>query len=107
VSAMAGSILVLLVVPWLDTSPVRSARFRPVYRIFFWILVVDCVLLTYAGGKPPEGTWLFLSRIGAAYYFLHFLVVLPLVGKFERPLPLPFSIGEPVLSRSGATGVTT
>src|SRR6267154_711086 len=104
VSAMAGSILVLLVVPWLDTSPVRSARFRPVYRIFFWILVVDCVLLTYAGGKPPEGTWLFLSRIGAAYYFLHFLVVLPLVGKFERPLPLPFSIGEPVLSRSGATG---
>ena len=107
VSAMAGSILVLLVVPWLDTSPVRSTRFRPVYRIFFWILVADCILLTYAGGKPPEGTWLFLSRIGAAYYFLHFLVVLPLVGKFERPLPLPFSIGETVLSRSNAAGVTT
>jgi quinol-cytochrome oxidoreductase complex cytochrome b subunit len=106
VSAMAGSILVLLVVPWLDTSPVRSARFRPIFRVFFWILVADCVLLTYAGGKPPEGIWLFLSRIGAAYYFLHFLVVLPLVGKFERPLPLPFSIGEPVLSRSGAAGET-
>src|SRR5256885_2334414 len=74
VSAMAGSILVLLVVPWLDTGPVRSARFRPVYRIFFWILVADCVLLMYAGEKPPEGTWLFLSRIGAADYFLHFLV---------------------------------
>ncbi len=101
VSAMAGSILVLLAVPWLDTSPVRSARFRPVYRIFFWMLVADCVLLTYAGGKPPEGTWLFLSRIGAAYYFLHFLVVVPLVGRFENPLPLPFSISEPALIHSG------
>ncbi len=100
VSAMAASILVLLIVPWLDTSPVRSARFRPVFRVFFWILVADCVLLTYAGGKPPEGTWLFLSRIGAAYYFLHFLVVLPLVGMFEQPRPLPTSISQPVLRRS-------
>jgi ubiquinol-cytochrome c reductase cytochrome b subunit len=100
VSAMAASILVLLIVPWLDTSPVRSARFRPVFRVFFWILVADCVLLTYAGGKPPEGTWLFLSRIGAAYYFLHFLVVLPLVGMFEQPRPLPTSISQPVLGQS-------
>src|SRR5712675_431773 len=107
VSAMAGSILVLFAVPWLDTSPVRSARFRPVYRVFFWVLVADCLLLVFAGGKPPEGIWLILSRLGAAYYFLHFLVVLPLIGKFERPLPLPFSIGEPVLFRSGATGELT
>src|SRR6266849_5367831 len=85
VSAMAASILVLFVVPWLDTSPVRSARFRPVFKVFFWILVADCLLLTYAGGKPPEGTWLILSRFGAAYYFLHFLVVLPsLVGSKSR-----------------------
>ena len=97
VSAMAGSILVLLVVPWLDTSPVRSARFRPVFKVFFWILVADCILLIYAGGKPPEGTWLFLGRIGAAYYFLHFLVVLPVVGRLEKPLPLPTSISRPVL----------
>lgn len=97
VSAMAGSILVLFVVPWLDTSPVRSARFRPVFKVFFWILVADCILLIYAGGKPPEGTWLFLGRIGAAYYFLHFLVVLPVVGRLEKPLPLPTSISRPVL----------
>jgi quinol-cytochrome oxidoreductase complex cytochrome b subunit len=97
VSAMVGSILVLFVVPWLDTGPVRSARFRPVFRVFFWILVADCVLLTYAGGQPPEGTWLFVSRFGAAYYFLHFLVVLPLVGRFEQPRLLPISISEPVL----------
>jgi ubiquinol-cytochrome c reductase cytochrome b subunit len=101
---MAGSILVLFAVSWLDTSPVRSARFRPVFRVFFWILVADCVLLTYAGGKPPEATWLFLTRIGAAYYFLHFLVVLPLVGRFEKPLPLPTSISRPVLRRSDGKG---
>jgi quinol-cytochrome oxidoreductase complex cytochrome b subunit len=101
VAAMAGSILLLFVVPWLDTSPVRSARFRPVFRIFFWILVADCVLLVFAGGKPPEGMWLFLSRVGAAYYFLHFLFVLPVVGKLERPLPLPVSIREPVLTQYG------
>lgn len=98
VLAMFSSILVLFVVPWLDTSPVRSARFRPIYRQFFWLLVVDCVLLTYAGGQPPDGAWLILSRLGAAYYFLHFLVVLPVVGLFERPSALPISIGGPVLS---------
>src|SRR6266851_3031223 len=100
VVAMLGSILVLFVVPWLDTSPVRSARFRPVFRVFFWIFLVDCVLLTYAGGQPPEGAWLVLSRFGTAYYFLHFLLVLPLVGKFEQPRPLPTSISQPVLRRS-------
>jgi ubiquinol-cytochrome c reductase cytochrome b subunit len=101
VSAMAASILILFVVPWLDTSPVRSARFRPVFKVFFWILVADCLLLVFAGGKPPEGTWLILSRFGAAYYFLHFLVVLPLVGRLEQPLPLPTSISQPVLRPSG------
>jgi len=84
-------------VPWLDTSPVRSARFRPLFKVFFWILVADCLLLVFAGGKPPEGTWLILSRCGAAYYFLHFLAVLPLVGIFEQPLRLPTSISQPVL----------
>jgi quinol-cytochrome oxidoreductase complex cytochrome b subunit len=102
VSAMAGSILVLFAVPWLDTSPVRSARFRPVFKVFFWILVADCILLVFAGGKPPEGTWLILSRFGAAYYFLHFLVVLPVVGGLEKPLPLSFSISESVLAQSGS-----
>ena len=99
VAAMFGSIVVLFLVPWLDTSPVRSARYRPIFRQFFWVLVADCILLVFAGGHPPEGTWLLLSRVGAAYYFLHFLVALPLVGVFERLLPLPKdSISGPVLS---------
>jgi len=100
VLAMFGSIFILVLVPWLDRSPVRSARFRPVFRAFFWLLVVDCVLLTFAGGQPPEGTWLVMSRLGTAYYFFHFLAVLPLVGRLERPNPLPVSISTPALMRA-------
>jgi len=98
-SAMFGSIFILVLLPWLDRSPVRSARFRPVFRPFFWLLVADCVLLTFAGGRPPEGTWLTLSRLGAAYYFLHFLAILPLVGWIERPRPLPTSINQSAVPR--------
>jgi quinol-cytochrome oxidoreductase complex cytochrome b subunit len=97
VSAMFGSIFILVLLPWLDRSPVRSARYRPVFRPFFWLLVADCVLLTFAGGRPPEGTWLVMSRLGTAYYFFHFLVILPLVGWLERPNPLPISISTPAL----------
>src|SRR5678815_3137282 len=97
VVAMLSSILVLFLLPWRDTSPVRSGRYRPMFKVFYWLLVADCVLLTYAGGQPPEGSWLMISRIGAAYYFAHFLVILPLVGIIEHPLPLPKSISQPAL----------
>ena len=97
VLALFGSVFVLFFVPWLDTSSVRSARFRPVYRQFFWLFVVNCLLLTYAGGRPPAGAWLVLSRFGSAYYFLFFLLVMPLVGIFEKARPLPANISEPVL----------
>ena len=101
VTAMLTSILVLFALPWLDTSPVRSGRFRPMFKVFFWVLVADCLLLTYAGGQPPEGTWLIMSRIGAAYYFAHFFLVLPLVARVERPRPLPISVSQPVLLATG------
>ncbi|MCC6720207.1 MAG: cytochrome b/b6 [Acetobacteraceae bacterium] len=101
---MFGSIGVLALVPWLDTSPVRSARYRPVYRILFWVLVLACAVLLVCGGKPPEGIWVVLSRVATAYYFLHFLVILPVLGKFERPLPLPESISRAVLADGGGGG---
>jgi quinol-cytochrome oxidoreductase complex cytochrome b subunit len=97
VLAMFGSIFMLFLLPWLDTSKVRSGRFRPVFRVFFWILVADCILLVFAGGRPPEGTWLILGRLGTAYYFLHFFVVLPALGLFEQPRSVPIRIGEPAL----------
>jgi ubiquinol-cytochrome c reductase cytochrome b subunit len=96
---MFGSILVLFMLPWLDTSKVRSARFRPVYKWLFWVLIIACFLLGICGAHPPEGIWVPLAQIGTAYYFAHFLIILPLLGKVERTLPLPGSIAESVLSR--------
>jgi ubiquinol-cytochrome c reductase cytochrome b/c1 subunit len=101
VLAMFGAIAVLFVVPWLDTSKVRSANYRPLYRQFFWVLVVACVLLGYAGSQPAEGVWLIIARVASIYYFAHFLIILPLLGKLERPRPLPSSISEPVLTGGG------
>ncbi len=101
VVAMFGAILVLVVLPWLDTSKVRSCKFRPIYRQFFWVLVLDALVLGYAGSQPAEGSWLLIARIGTLYYFFHFLILLPVLGKLERPLPLPSSISEPVLKGGG------
>jgi ubiquinol-cytochrome c reductase cytochrome b subunit len=101
VLAMFGAIAVLFVVPWLDTSKVRSANYRPLYRQFFWVLVVACILLGYAGSQPAEGIWLIIARVASIYYFAHFLIILPLLGKLERPRPLPASISEPVLKGGG------
>ena len=95
---MFASIFVLFVLPWLDRSPVRSGRFRPMFKIFFWLLVIDCVVLVYLGGKPAEGVYVVLARFATAWYFLHFLAILPLLGIFETTKPLPKSISEPVLA---------
>lgn len=92
VVAMFGSILVLLALPWLDTSKVRSAAYRPLYKLFFWLFVVNCVVLGYCGSQPPEGIFVIVSRLATAYYFAFFLVIMPLLGKFEKTKPLPESI---------------
>jgi ubiquinol-cytochrome c reductase cytochrome b subunit len=97
VIAMFGAPAIWLLLPWLDTSPVRSARFRPIYRLFFWVLVLACVVLGYCGAHPPEGHYLIMSQVATAYYFGHFLIVLPLVGWLEKPRVLPYSISAPVL----------
>jgi ubiquinol-cytochrome c reductase cytochrome b subunit len=101
---MFGAIAVLFVLPWLDTSPVRSAKFRPLYRPFIAVLVVAVVILGQVGAHPPEGIWVVLGRVATVYYFFHFLVLLPLLGKLERPLPLPESISRPVITRGGGGG---
>ncbi len=110
---MFGSILILFLLPWLDRSPVRSARFRPYYKWFFWILVVDCFVLGWVGANAPDAVilapaepveggfqgikMLWIGQIATLYYFAHFLVVMPLLSVIERPRPLPTSISEPVL----------
>jgi quinol-cytochrome oxidoreductase complex cytochrome b subunit len=107
VIAMFGSIAVLFILPWLDRSPVKSGRFRPVFRLFFVLLAIDAVVLGIVGAKPPEGYWLIIGRIATAWYFIHFLIVLPLLGVFERPKPLPTSISEPVLKGGGSMAGAT
>lgn len=96
VCAMFGAIVVLLFLPWLDRSPVRSARFRPIYRQFFWIFLLDCLVLGYVGANPPEGWFVIMGQIATAYYFIHFLVIIPLLNVIERPRPLPASISAAV-----------
>ncbi len=98
---MFGSIAILFVLPWLDTSPVRSARFRPIYRQLMYVFVVDVVVLGIVGGKPPEGMYVVIGQVCTVYYFLHFLVLLPILGKLEKPLPLPESISRAVLPSGG------
>ncbi len=97
---MFGSILILFLVPWLDRSPVRSARYRPIYKQLFWVLVIDCLVLGWVGGNPPEGIFVIIGQVATFYYFAHFLVLLPLLSFIETPRPLPTSIGEPVLGGS-------
>ena len=101
VLAMFGAIAVLFVLPWLDTSRVRSCKFRPIYRNFFWILVIDALVLGYIGSRPAEQPYILIGQIATAYYFFHFLILLPVLGKLERPSPLPASISEPVLKGGG------
>ncbi|MBU8546335.1 MULTISPECIES: cytochrome b [Roseomonadaceae] len=98
---MFGSIAVLFVLPWLDTSPVRSMRFRPIAKWALYLWLVAFFVLMWAGGKPAEEPYVTISRIATAYYFAYFLVVLPLLGRLERPLSLPESIAMPVLRGGG------
>ena len=97
VIAMFAAIFVLVILPWLDTSKVRSALFRPIYKQLYWFLVADVLILGYMGAMPAEGIYLLVARVATAYYFIHFLVILPLLGKKERTLSVPLSITEPVL----------
>lgn len=103
VLAMFGSILLLFFLPWLDTSPVRSANYRPAYRWFLLVLLVDVLVLGYIGGAAPSPGVILIGQFATAYYFLHFLVILPIVSAMERPRPLPNSITEAVLAGKGGT----
>src|SRR6185312_16488925 len=119
VIAMFGAIAMLFILPWLDTSKVRSMRYRPTARLYFFIFIVACLALGLCGAHAPDdhvipgatgpmfldsdlNSYTWLSRIGALYYFAYFLVITPLLGLTETPLPVPESISAPVLSHPAA-----
>ena len=107
VLAMFGAIAVLFILPWLDRSPIRSGNFRPIFKIFFWVFFADCIALGYLGGMPAEGIYVVLSRVATAWYFLHFLVILPLLSVIETPKPLPQSLSKSVLGGSAMAGAAS
>ncbi len=107
VIALFASIGILAFLPWLDTSKVRSANYRPLYRQFFWIFVIVCIGLGWLGAKPAEGGYVIAARILTFYYFAHFLIILPILGWVEKTKPLPNSISELILKEglpAGASG---
>lgn len=101
VIGMFGAIIMLFLLPWLDRSSVRSATYRPLYKQFFWIFAINCVLLGWLGAKPAEGIYVIMSRICTVYYFAHFGIIF-LLGFIEKPKALPGSISEAVLGKNGA-----
>ncbi|NBB14570.1 cytochrome b/b6 [Caulobacter sp. SLTY] len=120
VVAMFGAIGVLFALPWLDTSKVRSMRYRPMAKAYFIILVIVCVILGFCGAKLPDdpvipglttfkilesdiNSWVWLSRLATLYYFAYFLVIMPLLGLIETPKPTPETIASPALSHPATT----
>jgi ubiquinol-cytochrome c reductase cytochrome b subunit len=99
VIAMISAILILFALPWLDTSKVRSATFRPIYKKFFWFLLIDVIILTWVGGSPAEGHFILIGQLATIYYFAHFIIFMPIIGIIETPKPLPNSISEAVLKK--------
>jgi len=106
VLVLFGALATLVFAPWLDTSKVRSMRFRPMLKPFFWLLVLTCLMLGYLGAKRPDAIWnlggieislVWPARLGTLYYYAYFWLILPIVGLIETPKPVPDSIAKPVL----------
>jgi ubiquinol-cytochrome c reductase cytochrome b subunit len=94
VLAMFAAIAVMALTPWLDTSSVRSGRYRPAFKWYFWLLVVNFFVLMWAGAMPAEGIYTNIALIGTAYWFAYFLVILPLLGVLEKPTTPPATIED-------------
>jgi ubiquinol-cytochrome c reductase cytochrome b/c1 subunit len=106
VIAMFSAIIVLAFLPWLDSARTRSSKYRPLAKQFFWIFVAVCIGLGYLGAKPPEGIYVVAGRVLTFAYFAYFLIVLPLLSRIEKARPLPNSIAEDVLRKTGKTPVS-
>jgi ubiquinol-cytochrome c reductase cytochrome b subunit len=96
VLAMFGAIIILFALPWLDSCKVKSGRYRPLFRIFTYIFFVNFIILGYLGGEVAEEPYITFSQISTTWYFAHFLLILPLLSKFEKTKSLPESISASV-----------
>ena len=106
VIAMFSAIIVLAFLPWLDSAKTRSSKYRPLAKQFFWIFVAICLGLGWLGAKPAEGIYVIAGRVLTFAYFAYFLIVLPILSRIEKARPLPNSIAEDVLRKTGKTPVS-
>jgi ubiquinol-cytochrome c reductase cytochrome b subunit len=97
---MFGAIALLFLVPWLDTSKVRSAAYRPWYKLFYWLFAANAILLGWLGSRPAEGAYVIMAQMATLYYYFFFLVVMPVLGLIETPRKMPNSITEAVLAKN-------
>ena len=88
VLALFASILVLLLLPLINTSEIRSSLYRPIYQFFFWFLIADFILLGYIGQQTPESPFIEIGQIASIYYFAYFLLIVPILGIIEKKLRL-------------------
>ncbi len=102
VIAMFASLVILLFLPWLDSGKTRSGNYRPMFKQFFWIFVIVCLALGYLGSRPAEGGYVIASQIFTFAYFAHFLIILPLVSKLEKPKQIPPSIADAIIAENKA-----
>jgi ubiquinol-cytochrome c reductase cytochrome b/c1 subunit len=94
VIAMFGSIAILFLLPWLDKAKTKSGYYRPVFKWVYMAFIVNVIALGYLGAQPAEGIYVIASRLCTLFYFAYFLLFLPLLNKYEKPLPLVKSIDE-------------
>ena len=86
VAAMGGALVVLFLIPFTNTSEIRSTTFRPIFKIFYWLLVADFLILGWVGQKPVKSIFVIVGQIATVYYFLFFIVLIPLIGIIESEL---------------------
>jgi len=86
VVAMVSAILVLLLLPVINTSEVRSSKFRPLFAFFYWFLVADFVILGWIGQKPVESPYIEIGMGATVFYFFFLLVLVPVLGIIENKL---------------------
>ena len=84
VIAMVSAILVLVLLPWIHSTEIRSSRFRPIYRFGYYTIVSCCLILGWIGGMPVEEPYVIIGQIASIYYFCYFLILLPSIGCFEK-----------------------
>ncbi len=80
---MVMAIVILLFLPILNTSEIQSSKFRPIFRVFYWFLAIDFLILGWIGQKPVESPYIEIGKYATFFYYTFFVILMPLIGKIE------------------------